>query len=308
MRLIIADTVAHQMSYALLTDTPFRDCLTTMTVRTGASASNGPIRTVYAVVEFSNANKQGGTMKGTIQQFQALTTVSLFGPLAPASWDTIHQATFDPADIRQPWRRSSHGFPALVAQLAAKQNLILHCREDEIFEVMAATNDLLSSPAALNQAYTWLYQLQQETLEKLARLRQVEEQLLTQAEIPELMAYAEHLLTEPASSTVVDRLESQLSPDQPSAQVTGLNQMVRRFQVWLPALEEVKNQGFRVIVLDRSRQPDRPALEARRYEAIGQDKRPDGLMAGFLLPKRYHLTLWAYLVGRSDIGQAAVWN
>ena len=246
-------------------------------------------------------------MKGTIQQLQALTTVSLFGPLAPAFWDMTHQATLDPADIRQPWR-SGHGFAATAAQLAAKQKLILHCREDEIFDLMAGMNDLLSNPAALNQAYTWLQQLQQETLETLARLKQVEEHPLTHADIPELLAYAEQLLTEPASSTVVDRLESQLAPDRPAAQVAGLSLMVKRFLVWLPALEKVKNQGFRVVVFDRSRQPDRPALEARRHEAIGHDKQPDGLMAGFLLPRRYHLTLWAYLVGRSGVGQAAVWN
>lgn len=32
-RLDMLDDVAHRLSYALLTDTPFRDCLTTITVR-----------------------------------------------------------------------------------------------------------------------------------------------------------------------------------------------------------------------------------------------------------------------------------
>lgn len=32
------------------------------------------------------------------------------------------------------------------------------------------------------------------------------------------------------------------------------------------------------------------------------------LNAGMLLPPQYHLTLWAYLVGRSDRGHSPVWN
>jgi hypothetical protein len=237
-----------------------------------------------------------------------LGAASLFGPLATSSWDVAGQTSIDPADIRQPWR-TGYGFPLTAVQLAANHNLLLHCREDEVFELMAGLNELLADPAALNRAYTWLQQLEQDTRASLAQLRRIEAQPVSQAEIPELVAYAEQLLTEPVPPhTPIDRLESLLLPGRPAGQMAGLMQILWRFQVWLPALEKIKDRGFRAVVFDRRRQAARPALEARRNETIGQDEQPGRLKAGFLLPTRYHLTLWAYLVCRSDAGQASVWN
>ncbi|MBE7555605.1 MAG: hypothetical protein HS126_31535 [Anaerolineales bacterium] len=235
--------------------------------------------------------------------YQSATAPSLFAPWVPDAWFKPNQAIITSADIRHPWR-SVYGFPLTVAQLATHQKVILHCREDEVFDLMAGLNDLLKNPVHLNGAFTWLQQLEQRIHEKLVRLRQFEAQPLTQEETVELMASAEQLLTEPLSETVENRLLEFLSPDQPAAEINGLDQMSKRLRRWLPVLERVKDLGFQVVVFDRRRQPSRPALEAGRNEVSGLG----GLPARFLLPQQYHLTLWAYLVCRSDTGQAGVWN
>lgn len=76
----------------------------------------------------------------------------------------------------------------------------------------------------------------------------------------------------------------------------------------MAALAAVKDRGFRVVVFNRRRQPQRPALEAQRYRPIIHDGQPTGLNAGFLLPDSHHLTLWAYQLQRNDQGQSVIWN
>lgn len=240
-------------------------------------------------------------MKGIT--YQNSTSPSLFTPWVPDAWFKPDQATVSSTDIHHPWR-SVYGFPLTLAQLAANQKVILYCREDEVFDLMAGLNDLLKNPVHLNRAFTWLQQFDQGIHEKLVRLKQFETQPLTEEETVEVVASAEQLLTEPVSTTAENRLLEFLSPDQPAAEISGLGEMLNRLRLWLPALEGVKDQGFRAVVFDRRRQPSRPALEAGRNEIGG----PGGLPAGFLLPQQYHLTLWAYLVQRHDTGQAGVWN
>ena len=244
----------------------------------------------------------------TIEQHIDTSRVSLFEPLMFANWNGASQNTIYPGDIRHPWA-SAYGFPMVVAQLAAHQKLVLHCREDEVFEMMAELNELLKQPAVLNQAYKMLRKLEKVTLQKLANLIQIEDETISAAEISELVDMAEQLLTKPTpSETVTSRIENILSPNQPTAEVGGLRRMLARLQAWLPALESAKEQGFQVVVQDRQRQPARPALAARKNEVIWQETGRDDLKAGFLFPVKHHLTLWAYLVCRSDQGQSLIWN
>ncbi|RME98130.1 MAG: hypothetical protein D6768_18060 [Chloroflexi bacterium] len=60
--------------------------------------------------------------------------------------------------------------------------------------------------------------------------------------------------------------------------------MLARLNRMMPALDKIKDTGFKVVVADQRRQS------------------PGGLAV------RQHLTLWSYLVVRSDDGQSAVWN
>jgi hypothetical protein len=237
-------------------------------------------------------------------ELKVVTTVSMF---TLATWDHAHQATINAGDIRCPWK-SVYGFALIAAQLAANQALVLHCREDEAFDLMAKLNALLKRPEVLSRTYKLLKTLEQETRQKLARLTEMEEQPLTESEIPGLLEDTEQILVESSERTVASRLESILSPNKPVEEITGLSKMLVRLRVWISALKKIKDQGMHVVVYDRRRQPYRPALKARRNEPILQDGKQSTLTAGFLLPAKYHLTLWAYLVVRSDDGQSTIWN
>lgn len=226
---------------------------------------------------------------------------------APATAGLTYQATLYAGDIRQPWK-SVHGFAITAARLAAHQKLILYCREDEVFELMAKLNDLLERPENLNQVFERLENLEREHRQKLARLIGPESQPVFENKADQLLEDVEQFTAGSAKSTLTSRLKEISSLHDPAAKIPGLLEMLDRLQVWLAALEKVKARGFHVVVCDRYRQPDRPAVEARRNEPIWCDGQPTTLPAGFLQPAKHHLTLWAYLVARSDQGQATIWN
>ncbi|HMQ51024.1 MAG TPA: hypothetical protein PKD98_02930 [Anaerolineae bacterium] len=210
-------------------------------------------------------------------------------------------------DLRQPWR-SVYGFPMAAARLAARQPLILHCREDEVFQKLASLNHLLAQPDVLNQAYGLLTQLQTETRQNLIRRLELEQEAISESEALKLVAELEQALAQPVPPTTVTRLETILSGPTPSHELAGLKTSLARLQGLMPALAAVKDQGFHVVAQDRRRQPAYPALEARRDELIQRDGQPTEFRAGLLLPPRYHLTLWAYLIVRSEQAQSPVWN
>jgi hypothetical protein len=210
-------------------------------------------------------------------------------------------------DIRQPWQ-SVYGFPTLAARLATERELLLSCREDETFGLLAKLNDLLQDPTSLNRAYQMLQELEQVQRQKLAGLIQKRDQSIAESEIPGLLTQVEQLMAKAGQKTKPERLAELLSSDSPLGEMAGLQHLLQRLQPLLAALAEVKDQGFRVVVSDRRRQAARPGLEARRNQPVVFEGQPVALPAGFLLPARYHLTLWNYLVVRGDTAQSAVWN
>lgn len=233
---------------------------------------------------------------------KTITPASLFAPLAPAEWEPSTQATLYGPDLDDPWR-SVYGFPLAAAQLAAGQKLRLFCREDEIFELLGKLNALLACPTVLNRAYKSGRQLEQAVQCKIERL--LERQKLLRTNGRQVGQSKSVTSLEAAGDSSLSRL---ITPDYPVYEIAGLKQMQSRLAVWLPALDGVKDQGFCSTVLDRRRQPCYPALEMRRNEPVLIGGDPNALEAGFLLPVRYHLTLWAYLVGRSERGQSPIWN
>lgn len=232
----------------------------------------------------------------------ALPVPSLFAP----STEDLAQATLYAGDIHQPWK-SVNGFAVAAARLAAFQKLRLHCREDEVFELIAMLNNLLEHPATLNRAFEGLELFEQEHRQKLTRLVAAKEEQVSGNKVGPLLDDVARFNSGVAQLTVASPLKETCGYD-PAAKIPDLLEVLDRLQKWLAALEKVKHSGFHVIVYDRHRQPDRPALEARRNEPIWQDGQSFSLPAGFLLPAKHHLTLWAYLVTRSDQGQATVWN
>ena len=234
-------------------------------------------------------------------RFESITATSLF---AQNSLNDTAQYTLYAGDIYHPWH-SVHGFAVTAARLAAGHNLLLSCREDEVFDLMARLNALLARPEAIERALNMLMELEQQTFQKLRRLLELEDQPISEAETAELIESVEQLLAEPGTG---DRLEEMLSPNQATDEIAGLRKMLSRLQVLIPALEKVKESGFHVVVHDRRRQPARPALESRRNEALNNNGKAGDLPGGFLMPPAYHLTLWNYLVVRSDSGQSTVWN
>jgi hypothetical protein len=238
-------------------------------------------------------------------EFQRVaTSASLF---APASETPSHEAILQVDDIRQPWK-SVNGFSVSAARLAACQRLILYCREDEALELIAGLNNLIASPDALNQAFERLHFLERQTRQRVAGLIALKDQPLTEHDIDRLLEDIGEFLAKSAVPTLAGQLKEALAPNHPVSEMGGSVRMLFRLQVWLAALKRVKNEGFHVIVYDRYRRPDRPALEARRNEPILQNGPLTALLAGFLQPPRYHLTLWAYLVVRSGSSQSRIWN
>jgi len=238
-------------------------------------------------------------------EFQTTVTPSLF---SAGSWDPASYATLGAEDIRHPGK-SVYGFSANAARLADNQPLILHCREDEVFDLLAKLNDLLGNPAILNEAYRQLAELKEVTERKLARLTELKAQPISESEISEIVETIDSYLTaESSSQTVLNRLEQILTPNRSSDEKAGLQTILDRLEGTMTALAAVKDRGFRVVVLNRRRQPQRPVLEAQRHRPIIHDGQPTGLNAGFLLPDSYHLTLWAYQIGRNDRGQSVIWN
>ena len=231
-----------------------------------------------------------------------ITFASLFAPLAPAEWEPSTQATLYGPDLADPWR-SVYGFPLAAAQLAAGQKLLLFCRDDEIFAVLARLNTLLACPTALDRAYKLGRQLEQAVEYKIERLLERQKSLSTNGgQVGQLEPVT------PLEEAGTGNLGRLITPGYPVYEITGLKQMQTRLGVWLPALDGAKDQGFHSAILDRRRQPYRPALEMRRNDSVLVDGEPSALKAGFLLPVQYHLTLWAYLVSRSESGQSPIWN
>jgi hypothetical protein len=237
-------------------------------------------------------------------EFKVGTTTSL---LTPVNREHADRAIIYTGDIRNPWK-SVYGFPTTAATLAAGREMILHCREDEIFDLLAALNDLLADPKSLNWSLELLKELQQETLQKLVRLIKIEKQPLTENETLGLLEDIEHFLVNSSMQTVASRLENFLAPNKPADEIAGVSKMLARLQMLISALEQVKDDGLHVVVFDRRRQPARPVLEARRHEPILRSSGKSTLTAGFLLPTQDHLTLWSYLVVRNNNGQSAIWN
>lgn len=239
-------------------------------------------------------------------RFETITSSSLF---ALDGWKNKERNTLYAGDVYHPWH-SVHGFAFTAARLAAGQELLLSCREDEVFELMARLNALLARPEVIERALYMLVELEQQTFQKLRLLLELEDRPISQAETEELVESVEQLLAQPFEPVSTgDRLEEMVAPNQVTDEIAGLRTMLGRLQVLIPALERVKESGFHVVVLDRRRQPAQPALETRRNELIQNNGGPTGdVPGGFLLPARYHLTLWNYLVARNDGGQSAVWN
>ena len=223
------------------------------------------------------------------------------------NWEKLSQATLSPADIRQPWR-SVYGFASSAARLAAYQPLTLHCREDEVFALMAALNELLAHPETLDRSLNLLHQCRKEKLKKLARLVGFEETLIAAREAEVIIRSLEKLLATSEAPHLVQRLTRLLRPNSSAEEVAGLLKRLGDQQRLLSALEQVKEIGFRAIVTGRGRQPARPALEARRTEPILVSGQASPFMAGMLFPAKDHLTLWRYLVIRAEGGQSTVWN
>jgi hypothetical protein len=210
-----------------------------------------------------------------------------------ANWQQADLAIILTGDIRHPWK-SVYGFSMIAAQLAAGQPLLLHSREDEVFDLLAKLNELLGDPDSLNQAHKLLKKLEQETRQKVSSLIEVEQQSLTVDATAGVLEVAEQILTQPSRQSKADRLADILSPDQPGQEISGKSKMLARLQVLIPALEKVKDKGYHVVVFDKRRKPIR--RPANQETAAG------------LMPVQYHLTLWSYLVVRNDNGQSAGWN
>lgn len=227
-----------------------------------------------------------------------------FNSVITANLSTVKERQIAYAgNIRRPWQ-SVYGFPILAGRLAAGQELVLSCREDEVFDLMAGLNELLRDPTSLNRAYRMLQELEEYQRQKLAGLIQLRDRPLDDAEIPGLLAQVEQILAGAPEQTTRERLADLLSPDYPLAEIAGLQHMLNRLHELLSALAQVKDRGFRVVVGDRQRQAILPGLAAGR----SQPNLAGGLTAGFLLPVTYHLTLWDYLIVRGDRAQSAVWN
>ncbi len=222
-------------------------------------------------------------------------------------WSRQARATIYTGDIRSPWK-SVYGFPMTAARLANGQKLVLHCREDEVFDYLTQLNALLESPEALNQVCHLLNKLARATRQKLDRRLQLREQPLSDSEIPDLMTAVEDILDSSTPDTVAERLACLLSADDPTHEIVGLGKMLSRLRRVMVGLDKVKDWGFRVVVLDRSRQPQRPNLAARRIEATPAEGQPPGIAPNFSAPVQFHLNLWSYLVAKSDRDQSVGWN
>lgn len=201
--------------------------------------------------------------------------------------------TLYPGDIRQPWK-SVYGFPMTAAKLASGQGLVLHCREDEVVDYLGRLNGLLGDPASLNRAHNLLESLYHQRQQKLRRLLEMANQPISDQEIAALLADIEASLSEPTAWTAADRLACYLVPDDPTSNIAGLGKMLTRLQRVMPPLAAVREEGFKVIVTDRQRKPVR--------------SESDEVSGSFAPPVSTHLTLWRYLIVRSDNGQSAVWN
>lgn len=233
-------------------------------------------------------------MKNKSQKFAEL----LFQTVTP------HRNQADPAtiyagDLHQPWK-SAYGFPLTAARLAAHQPLLLHCREDEVFELLARLNDLTTCPQAMAGAYEMLHKLAGCTCERLLCRLQQEEIRKGDEE--------NRTLGETSEQKGAERLQQLLTPDHPSQEIAGLSRQLARLLALRRELGLVKGQGFRVVVFERRRQPARPALAARRDELILLEGPPSAFPAGFLLPPATHQTLWSYNLRRSGGDRSAVWN
>lgn len=226
---------------------------------------------------------------------------------ASPRWNHRERATIHPGDLREPWK-SVYGFPMTAARLAAGQELVLHCREDEVFDRLAQFNSLLESPESLSRAYTLLEKRVEATEQKLARLLRLRDESLSESELPDLMAEVEAILADSGEPTVTDRLADLLTPNDPTHEITGVGKMLARLREGLQALGKVKEQGFRVVVLDRCRQPQRPNLAAHGQVSIPQAGQPGRKAVTLYPPVQYHLTLWRYVIAKSSSGQSAVWN
>lgn len=224
-----------------------------------------------------------------------------------ADWTNRSQATMTAGECRRPWK-SVYGFATTAARLAANQPLALHCREDELFELMAGLNELLAQPQVLKRAWIMLKELEAETLQKLARLVRLEDQPVDETEVSDIVEQVEQMVNGKSPESAAERLAEIVAPNQPTAEIAGLRTMAARLQTLISALDAVRDHGFHVVVFDRRRQPTRPALEARRNERILRDGKQTALPAGFLQPPTYHTTLWVYVVARSDRGQSTLWN
>ena len=100
-------------------------------------------------------------------------------------WSANTYGILGSGDIRSPGK-SIYGFAINAARLAAQQPLMLHCREDEIFEAMTALNKLVENPAVLGWACQQLASLLDVTQQKVARLTELEEQPISEQKALEL--------------------------------------------------------------------------------------------------------------------------
>jgi hypothetical protein len=217
------------------------------------------------------------------------------------------RTTIYAGDLRSPWK-SVYGFPMAAARLAAGEELVLHCREDEVFDYLTRLNELLESPEHLNRVYRLLEELFEATQKKFDQRLQQQEQPFSDSEIPDLVAEVEEILTSRVEQTVAERLAFLLSPHDPTREIVGLGKMLARLRRVMAELNIVKDGGFKIAIIHRRRQPQRPGLNCPHNESVPAEEQSGDIPADFLIPGQYHLTLWAYVLAKSEGEAFVAWN
>ncbi|MCB0210459.1 MAG: hypothetical protein KDJ52_14065 [Anaerolineae bacterium] len=214
---------------------------------------------------------------------------------ASAGERQLERATIYSGDIRRPWR-SVYGFSMTAARLAMGEEMVLSCREDEIFDYLTQLNALLKSPECLNRACNALASLAQNTQQKFERLIRLRDEPLSDSEIPDLITEVENILADSTEHTLAERLACILRPDNATQEIIGVGKMLARLRRGVGCLEQMKVCGFQVMILDQQRQLKRPSSNITK--PIASQAEPAG-------PAQYHQTLWNYRIARYAVDQPA---
>ncbi len=224
----------------------------------------------------------------------------------PAPWRYQDCTILYAEDIRAPGQ-SAHEFPMTTARLAANRELVLHCREGEIFDLLKKLNTLLEDPDILCWAYELLKKLRLEAFKKLARQVELEKQALSAQETVKPLENAKKRLTGSDGNSVISRLKIMRLPDEPTRNIRQLKDLLSQQITLMAALHRVRLDGFSVIIKDRCRQSTRPVLEEQHHIPIAAPETASAPPAGYLLPQTYNQDLWVYVICRDNSAQSAVW-